>query len=627
MSQASPTIDLQGPEPASERRRTLRRRRPGAALSVNAWLALLFVGASLVALAAGPLLVGRRTQAIQAEISGVLEPARALTSELESVLARQMVALQDYLLSGEPRARQAYRASQRQEQEIQDRLSLLAESMRLELRRLQSDLVPLALQWHQQHASMMEGLIEPEAYMPGLPAAQRRYEEYLEAVSALGDAIDAEVRLGQARVRTASRQQLQITVGLVALALVATVVVAVLARMLRRLAVEADKRRGEQVRIRREVDAVLEATGDGVLGVDRNGRCTFLNRSGADLLGVRPRRALGRDVHELVHGGPGGLRCDEHECAVARALDGDDPEQVLQDQFWNRAGEPFQVRCECRPMLDGRRLQGVVLTFTDLTEIREAEQALREAVFARDEMVAVVSHDLRGPVSTINSAAQLLLEVPLPPDRWKEHVAGIERSSRRLGTLIRDLLDVARIEEGVLSVFTRPESADSLLDEALELAAPHAKRRAVEVRRRDPDGSLPAVRVDRPRVLQVFANLLDNAIRHSPKGGTVWLESLPEDGQLHFVVRDQGPGIPGSEMAFLFDRFRQAPGASAAGAGLGLAIAKGIVEVHRGRIWVESEVGKGSAFQFTLPIAVDEGAGAGPGEEPLDLVGGEASDA
>jgi signal transduction histidine kinase len=254
-------------------------------------------------------------------------------------------------------------------------------------------------------------------------------------------------------------------------------------------------------------------------------------------------------------------------------------------------------------MLDGRRLRGVVLTFTDLSEIREAERALQQAVRARDEMVAVVSHDLRGPVSTINSAAQLLLEVPLGESRWREHVAGIERSSRRLSTLIRDLLDVARIDTGVLSLFARPVSSGQLIEEALALAQPGAQQSGVRLEQHGPEQSLPDVRVDRPRVLQVFANLLDNGVRHSVTGDVISIESIVYEREVEFVVRDAGPGIPGPAQARIFDRFYQIENGRGQGLGLGLAIAKGIVEAHGGRIWVDSEVGEGSAFRFTLPVA------------------------
>ncbi len=598
-----------GPGTGRERRRPGRRGRPGAAASRNAWFAILFVGGSLVALAVAPLVAARQTREIRAEIAGVLDPTRSAVAELESVLARQMVALQAYLLSGEARFRQAYFQALGENDELQARLSELARLEVLDLGDLQSDVYTLSFQWHDHHAAALNGLIPRTMYMSSLPDNQARYERVLRATMVLDEAVAREVRRGQARMEEATDRQLRITIGLVGLALLATLVVAVLARLLRGLVVEADVRRGEAVRVRREIDAVLEATGEGVLGVDLDGRCTFLNRAGGDLLGVAPRGALGRDLHDLVHGGPEGLRCDPEDCPVPPLLAGREPTRLLRGHFWRHDGTSFPVQLEARPMLDGRRLKGAVLTFIDLTDVRRAERALRQAVAGRDEMVAVVSHDLRGPVGTINSAAQLLLDVPMPAEQWRDHVRAIERSSGRLGGLIKALLDVARIEAGVLSVFGRPYPVEALVDEAVGLARVNAGQQGVTIDRAESEATLPLVLADRPRVLQVFANLLDNAIRHSPEGGRVVVGAEPNGAEVVISVRDHGSGIPRDQLTRVFDRFRQLEGGGRTGAGLGLAIVKGVVEAHGGRAWVESRTDEGSTFLFTLPVA-EEGAAA-----------------
>lgn len=588
-----------------ERRSQGGRKSPGAAVSLNAWLALLFVGASLIALALVPLTTGRRIQALRSESAAILEPARDLTTELESVLASEMVAWQGFLFSGEPRFRQAYRAGQRREREIHDQLTILADSINLSIQQLRVDLYTLAFEWHEHHAAALDGLESRSSFMVRLPEDQLRYEHALTAAGELEEAVSVEVRSGQARMDAAFRRQMRLTVALVALALLSTGVVGVLARLLRRLAVVAEGRRAEAVRIRREIDAVLEATGDGVMGVDLDGHCTFLNWAGAALLGVSVRDALRRDVHELVH--DRGALCSgaSGECRLLALLEGREPARLLNEVFARSGAPPFPVQCEIRPMLDGRRARGLVLTFVDLTETREAAEALKQAVRARDEMVAVVSHDLRGPVGTINAAAQLLLEVPLPEDQWREHISAIERSSGRLSALIRDLLDVARIDAGVLAVSPVPERVDSLMDVAYLMAVPVARRKPVGLARIDSEEPEVRVRVDRERILQVFANLVDNAVRHTPEGGTVTLETRAETGHVRFAVRDTGPGIEPAAKDRIFDRYRQLKASSGSGTGLGLAIVRGIVEAHGGRVWVESEVGAGATFWFTLPVAGD----------------------
>jgi len=593
-----------GPPGQENRRTSVQKRRPGAALSWNAWVGLLFVGSSLAAVAVIPPLMDRRTRAIEDEMSGVLEPAAQLAGQLESALIQEMVALQGFLLSGDSRFRQAYRQAHGSEKPVRARLGALAEPLDLAIRqRLEWD--DAVFQWHQHHAAVLEGFVDRSSF--SVAEAQSRYVAVMRANAALREAIAAEIRRGDVRLRAADRRQRAITMVLVGLALFATIVVAVLARLLRSLAEKAEGRRGEAVRVRREIDAVLEATGDGVVGVDLSGRCTFLNRNGANLLGVSPRRALGRDVHEMVHGGPGGLRCEDAGCNLAAALVHREQARILDERLWHGDGHSFPIQCEVRPMLDGRRVRGMVLTFTDLTEIRQAERALQQAVQARDDVVAIVSHDLRGPVATINSAAQLLLEVPLAEEQWREHISAVERSSSRLGLLIKDLLDVNRIEAGAFSVFTRPHATEPLVEAALTLAASsaEAERKSIRVRCESPGDPMPMVRADRQRVLQVFANLLDNAVRHTPAGGQVAVEAQANGTEVVFAVRDSGPGIPPDQRQRVFDRFRQLD-AAGVGAGLGLAIVKGIVEAHGGRVWVESEEGVGSAFFFTLPVAAEE---------------------
>jgi signal transduction histidine kinase len=247
-------------------------------------------------------------------------------------------------------------------------------------------------------------------------------------------------------------------------------------------------------------------------------------------------------------------------------------------------------------------IRGAVLTVSDMTEVREAERALRAAVHAREQTMAVVSHDLRNPLGSVSAAAELLLDVPLPEDRQRQQLQIIQRAAERMNRLIQDLLDVARIEAGGLLV--RPRSLDivPLLREGAELMQPRVRERGLEVDVLEP-GELPAVRADYDRTLQVLTNLLVNAVRHTPRGGRIELGAGLENGQVTVRVSDTGAGIPDEALPHLFDRFWRPEDSDREGVGLGLAIVKGIVEAHGGRVWVESEVGKGSTFYFTLPLA------------------------
>ena len=237
-------------------------------------------------------------------------------------------------------------------------------------------------------------------------------------------------------------------------------------------------------------------------------------------------------------------------------------------------------------------------------------KAAQDATRARDDLVAIVSHDLRNPVHTINMAASFLLEVAPTDDRRvtsRRQLEVIRRSANRANRLISDLLDVARIQAGGLAVEPVPVDARSLVQEALEAATPLAGGKKLTIEREVPE-DLPAVCSDRDRVLQVFGNLIGNAIKFTPEGGRITIRAESETLAVKFCVRDTGPGIPPEHAAHVFDRYWQAKSTAKLGTGLGLSIAKGIVEAHSGRIWVESEPGQGAAFFFTLPAAPSTGA-------------------
>jgi signal transduction histidine kinase/DNA-binding NarL/FixJ family response regulator len=232
-------------------------------------------------------------------------------------------------------------------------------------------------------------------------------------------------------------------------------------------------------------------------------------------------------------------------------------------------------------------------------------KAAQEATRARDDLVAIVSHDLRNPVHTIHMAASFLLDIAPANDRRvqaRRQLEVIQRSATRANRLIQDLLDVARIQAGGLAVDPVPVDVKSLVHEAAEAATPLATAAHLTVLCEVPDPS-PQVSSDRERVLQVFANLIGNAIKFTPKGGEIRIVARCSDAEITFTVADTGPGIPGEHLDHVFDRYWQAKSTAKLGTGLGLSIAKGIVEAHGGRIWVESPPNSGAHFNFTLPAA------------------------
>jgi len=226
----------------------------------------------------------------------------------------------------------------------------------------------------------------------------------------------------------------------------------------------------------------------------------------------------------------------------------------------------------------------------------EAEAASR----IRDEVLAIVSHDLRNPLGIIFTGTSLLLELELSEEQRTHHLKVLKRAAQRMERLISDLLEVSRLESGRLTIRLGEHAVKDLLLEAREAFEPLATDRNIEFTA-DVSAAEGTVQVDRERILQIFSNLVGNALKFTPEGGCVTIAATSDDEVVTFTVEDSGPGISADDLPHIFDRFWQAQKTAQAGTGLGLAIAKGLVEAHGGRIWAESEEDVGSSFRFTIP--------------------------
>ncbi len=244
------------------------------------------------------------------------------------------------------------------------------------------------------------------------------------------------------------------------------------------------------------------------------------------------------------------------------------------------------------------------LALSNARFLQIAEQATR----SRDDVLAVVAHDLRNPLAAAAFAAENLtrMDITKASERATAAVRTIARSLQRADRLIEDLLDVARLEGPGVKLTCKPSAAGALIRDAFDASELVAAVAQVVLRADACDADTVVVLADRDRVLQVFTNLITNAVKFTPAGKVVRLGARRVDREVVFSVADEGSGIAPEHVPHLFDRFWQARSADRRGAGLGLAIAKGIVTAHGGRIWVESAVGAGSTFYFTLPI-VDDG--------------------
>jgi signal transduction histidine kinase len=240
----------------------------------------------------------------------------------------------------------------------------------------------------------------------------------------------------------------------------------------------------------------------------------------------------------------------------------------------------------------------------------------------RDQVLGVVAHDLRNPLSAILLQVGALRRQGSEPERRspKPRVV-IHDAATRMNRLIQDLLDVARMESGQLTIRPARLSARELIVGAVEVQRPLASLSSLELRV-DVDRDLPEVWGDRDRLLQVIENLIGNAIKFTEAGGRITAGAASRAHDVLFWVADTGSGIASENLPRLFDRFWQATKAGRQGAGLGLPITKGIVEAHGGRIWVDSAPGRGSTFSFTIPKASPERDGSVSGSAVLTVEGG-----
>lgn len=366
---------------------------------------------------------------------------------------------------------------------------------------------------------------------------------------------------------------------------------------------------------------IVDIAADAIVSVDDDQVITLFNQGAERIFGYSASEVIGRsldllippDVHR-VHREH--IREFSTSPVTARRMG-----ERSEVRGRRKNGEIFSAEASISKLdVGGRRVFTAVMR--DITERRaaeeerarllEAERAARAAaelaLLTRDEVLAVVSHDLRNPLSVIDMCAAALSEkLPAHDDSTRRLVAWIESSTEWMNRLIEDLLDVARMDAGGLTLERQLQDLVHVISEATVILEPLIAEKSLTLHEDLPE-YLPRASVDARRIVQVLENLVSNAVKHTAPGGEIRIRAESVNGEVRIAVRDTGSGIPAENLPHLFDRFWQARGARRGGAGLGLAIAKGIVEAHGGHIWVESELGAGSTFGFSLPLDSDSPA-------------------
>ncbi len=352
----------------------------------------------------------------------------------------------------------------------------------------------------------------------------------------------------------------------------------------------------------RQRESILESVGDGIWGLDLDGRLTFCNQIGANMFGFTVEEMLGKNMHALVHhthldGSP----YPERDCPIYRCLQTDTPVRINNEVFWRQDGSCFPVEYVARQLVHEGKVTGIVVAFEDVTERRRLDRM-------KDEFISTVSHELRTPLTSLRAALGLIAGgvLDIRPEKKTQMLDVAVGNCDRLVRLVNDILDFERIGSERIPLHPDRANALDLLRRAADLQRSSASRNSISFRidaNSEADGV--DVWVDIDRMLQTLTNLIGNAVKFSPEGGEIRMAArISGDDEVTFEVEDHGRGIPPEKLEIIFERFQQVDASDSramGGTGLGLAICRAIVEQHGGKVWVESTPGQGSTFFFTVP--------------------------
>jgi signal transduction histidine kinase/CHASE3 domain sensor protein len=619
-----------------------------------------FIIASLLTLVLLPIFFGRHTSEMRREITEVAEPSRRAANEIQSDLSTELGRVIAWQVTGQPQYRNEYFRLLDEQRDDVKKLRALAPKLGPDVETKLQAVSKESNEWHADIISneFLSRQIPAEVAMARLFEKHPSHEEALKASAELEVSIQEAIDDRLTKIRDAEKLSQSLTIILTLLALTSAMLVAGLGRQMRLLAREAMGRRHEAEREAAEAQRARAAA------EREERRAAFLATAGQELAssldyehaiatlaklivpniadicvidlaepdGALRRAAVAhRDVareHELetrvgqvMSDVPDALALvirERESRIIGYASSLLDYAGVAPDERRSLIAVPLVSRGQTIGVILAAAAEETLFTQEDAALVSELSRhgslaidnarlyrESQQAVQAREEVLAIVSHDLRNPLNAVMLAASLLQtsDKVAPDDR--EQLEIIDISAKRMQRLIADLLDVTRLEGGKqLPIEPAPLDVQSLFEETYELFKSQAATGSITLQCQAPK-NVPPVYADRHRVLQVLSNLIGNAMKFTPSGGMITCRAEPDDGKVLISVADTGPGIPSENLGDIFNPYWQAKRTARLGAGLGLPIAKGIVESHGGRIWVESETGKGTKFLFTLPVAVD----------------------
>ncbi len=353
-------------------------------------------------------------------------------------------------------------------------------------------------------------------------------------------------------------------------------------------------------RISHQQELILNSAGEGIYGLNLQGKVTFINPAAAEMLKYEVKELHSQYIDRVLnHSNSAGEKYSPEESPIYTTIQTGTIHHVCDDLFYRRNGTNFPVEYVSTPIQENDKIVGAVVIFKDITERQIVERM-------KDEFVSVVSHELRTPLTSIRSSLGILISGLLKdrPDKSHRMLEIAFDNSNRLVRLINDILDLERINSGKTTTEQQTCNAADLMTKAVEVMQAMADKAKIKISFKPLAIELKA---NPDRIIQALTNLLSNAIKFSPPQTTVDLTAqLQDERTVLFKLQDRGRGIPEHKLEAIFDRFQQVDATDSrdrGGTGLGLAICRNIVEQHGGKIWVESILDKGSTFYFTLPIS------------------------
>ena len=351
--------------------------------------------------------------------------------------------------------------------------------------------------------------------------------------------------------------------------------------------------------LHRRNELILNSAGEGIYGLDAEGRATFVNAAAARLTGYAISELVGARLHTMLHHSHAdGTRYPEADCPVYTALRDNRITTCTDEVYWRKDGTKFRVEYISSPLRSDGKVIGAVVVFRDISERLAVQQM-------KDEFLSVASHELRTPLTSIHGALGLLASGKLGALSSTAHrmVTVAATASDHLVRLTNDLLDLDRMMSGRMTFAKRHCELSHIMNEAAETMEGLAKQSDVEIKVTPTPLRLV---VDPDRIVQTLTNLVSNAIKYAPSGTAVEVSAELEQESVVLCVRDHGRGIPADKREIIFERFQQADASDGrlyGGSGLGLAICRSIVTAHGGQIWAESSEGTGSQLYVRLPIS------------------------